>query len=46
MARRDAGGCAIGDVGCDLDERATVADHARAIEWLLAAARDVVALRR
>jgi hypothetical protein len=38
--------CAITDVESDLDARATIADHRQAIGWLLAAAKELVALRR
>jgi hypothetical protein len=38
--------CAITDVESDLHERATIADHRRAMDWVLAAARELVALRR
>ena len=38
--------CAITDVESDLDGRATIADHRQAMGWLLAAAKELVALRR
>jgi hypothetical protein len=38
--------CAVTDVESDLDGRATIADHRQAMAWLLAAAKELVALRR
>ncbi len=38
--------CAITDVESDLDARATIADHRQAMDWLLSAAKELVALRR
>src|SRR5258706_5728759 len=38
--------CAIVDVETDLHQRSTVAEHREAMAWLLAAAKELVALRR